>query len=411
MSGRCSFGKQFLRRTLLLALMLPTLFLAGCLKSQTLDESEYVLAIAFDPGETFTYRFSFAVQRINTEASEPRADGFFILSAEAETLFAAIETVSASLSHELSFARTTMMIFDASLLERDGCLADLLDSAMEQLLIRYNANVYVSVDGALEALEGLSGEDAQPGIDKLQSHFLDYASETGFLPRTNLMQLYETMSGRCVDAALPLIGTTEGLVRLGVADSVGGEAYAYLAGRMLTQTGLQTGVAGAALLRDDRMVGVLDGQNVQLLLLVAGGFENGGMQFSLPESTGGELYAAVRQDGAARVELILGETPRATVALKLYLHAMHPEMLPDGVTVEALERRIESELAGRLQSLFDTCRSLGSDVFGFGRYAVRQFQSVADWEAYDWADVYYNMEATFTVDVVLDANEYHALLK
>lgn len=88
--------------------------------------------------------------------------------------------MSASLSHELSFARTTMMIFDASLLERDGCLADLLDSAMEQLLIRYNANVYVSVDGALEALEGLSGEDAQPGIDKLQSHFLDYASETGF---------------------------------------------------------------------------------------------------------------------------------------------------------------------------------------------------------------------------------------
>ena len=380
MSGRCSFGKQFLQRTLLLALMLPTLFLAGCLKSQTLDESEYVLAIAFDPGETFTYRFSFAVQRINTEASEPRADGFFILSAEAETLFAAIETVSASLSHELSFARTTMMIFDATLLERDGCLAD-------------------------------SGEDAQPGIDKLQSHFLDYASETGFLPRTNLMQLYETMSGRCVDAALPLIGTTEGLVRLGVADSVGGEAYAYLAGRMLTQTGLQTGVAGAALLRDDRMVGVLDGQNVQLLLLVAGGFENGGMQFSLPESTGGELYAAVRQDGAARVELTLGETPHAAVSLNLYLHAMHPEMLPDGVTVEALERRIESELAGRLQSLFDTCRSLGSDVFGFGRYAVRQFQSVADWEAYDWADVYYNMEATFTVDVVLDANEYHALLK
>lgn len=180
MSGRCSFGKQFLRRTLLLALMLPALFLAGCLKSQTLDESEYVLAIAFDPGETFAYRFSFAVQRINTEASEPRADGFFILSAEAETLFAAIETVSASLSHELSFARTTMMIFDATLLERDGCLADLLDSAMEQLLIRYNANVYVSVDGALAALEGLSGEDAQPGIDKLQSHFLDYASETGF---------------------------------------------------------------------------------------------------------------------------------------------------------------------------------------------------------------------------------------
>lgn len=254
---------------LLLCACLAALPLGGCLRSQTLDESEYVLAIGFDAGDAFAYRFSFAVQRINAESSEPRAEGFTLLTAEADTLFAAIETVCASLPHELSFARTTMMVFDAALLEREGSLEDLLSAAMEQLLIRYNASVFVSLDGAKKALEGLTGDGAEPSLDKLQSHFLDYAAETGFLPRVNLMQLYETLEGRCMDAALPLMGSSEGLRRLGAGDSVGDEEYAYLGGRMLTDTALDTGVAGAALMRGGRMAGVLDGQSVQLLLLVA----------------------------------------------------------------------------------------------------------------------------------------------
>ena len=320
---------------LLLCACLAALPLGGCLRSQTLDESEYVLAIGFDAGDAFAYRFSFAVQRINAESSEPRAEGFTLLTAEADTLFAAIETVCASLPHELSFARTTMMVFDAALLEREGSLEDLLSAAMEQLLIRYNASVFVSLDGAKEALEGLTGDGAEPSLDKLQSHFLDYAAETGFLPRVNLMQLYETLEGRCMDAALPLMGSSEGLRRLGAGDSVGDEEYAYLGGRMLTDTALDTGVAGAALMRGGRMAGVLDGQSVQLLLLVAGGFENGGMTFPLPEGEG-VLYAAVRQTGAADIELTAGAVPHAEVRLSLRMSAMHPEELPQGLSAERI---------------------------------------------------------------------------
>lgn len=395
---------------LLLCACLAALPLGGCLRSQTLDESEYVLAIGFDAGDAFAYRFSFAVQRINAESSEPRAEGFTLLTAEADTLFAAIETVCASLPHELSFARTTMMVFDAALLEREGSLEDLLSAAMEQLLIRYNASVFVSLDGAKKALEGLTGDGAEPSLDKLQSHFLDYAAETGFLPRVNLMQLYETLEGRCMDAALPLMGSSEGLRRLGAGDSVGDEEYAYLGGRMLTDTALDTGVAGAALMRGGRMAGVLDGQSVQLLLLVAGGFENGGMTFPLPEG-GGVLYAAVRQAGAADIELTAGAVPRAEVRLSLRMSAMHPEELPQGLSAERMERRIEALLTERLERLFAACRALGTDVFGFGRIAVRQFQSVAAWEAYDWESAFCRMEAAFHVDVSLEANEYHALLK
>ena len=84
----------------------------GCLKTNTVDESGYVLAIGFDPGETFAYRVSFAVQKISTGSSEPSTDGFMLFSAEAENLFQAIETVSANAPYQLSFVRTAMLIFD-----------------------------------------------------------------------------------------------------------------------------------------------------------------------------------------------------------------------------------------------------------------------------------------------------------
>ena len=87
----------------------------GCLRSQSVDESGYVLAIGFDEGDLFDYRISFAVQKIGMESNEPKTEGFSLHTAEAETLYEAIETLTGSLPHQLSFARTTMIILDLAL--------------------------------------------------------------------------------------------------------------------------------------------------------------------------------------------------------------------------------------------------------------------------------------------------------
>ena len=146
---------------------------AGCLRSQSVDESGYVLAIGFDEGDLFDYRISFAVQKIGMESNEPKTEGFSLHTAEAETLYEAIETLTGSLPHQLSFARTTMIILDLALIQERGRLADLLNTAMERLLIRYNASVFVALDGANAVLEGLVNSDLKLSLDKLQSHFLD----------------------------------------------------------------------------------------------------------------------------------------------------------------------------------------------------------------------------------------------
>lgn len=381
----------------------------GCLRSQSVDESGYVLAIGFDEGDLFDYRISFAVQKIGMESNEPKTEGFSLHTAEAETLYEAIETLTGSLPHQLSFARTTMIILDLALVQERGRLEDLLNTAMERLLIRYNASVYVALDGANAVLEGLVNSDLKLSLDKLQSHFLDYAKRTGFLPLCNLKQLYETAVVQPGDSVIPLIGTSKGYLQIGVADSVGRRELAILGGHMPIETELQTGVGGAALLQEGQLAGVLDGQNTQLLLLATGQFQNGGMRFT-DDSTGREYYFRVTPAGPPDVKLTLNETPQAQVRLQLGMSMVHPYRL-EGETVETLESKAQDWLQTGLQRLFDTCQQLGTDAFGFEKQAVRQFTSVAAWERYDWRAAYQRLQASFTVSVSLDTDEKNAFLR
>lgn len=298
----------------------------GCLKTNTVDESGYVLAIGFDPGETFAYRVSFAVQKISTGSSEPSTDGFMLFSAEAENLFQAIETVSANAPYQLSFVRTAMLIFDQKLLEDAGRLSSIMNTAMERLRIRYNANVFVALDGAKKVLEGLNSQESPQSIDKLQEHFLAYARDTGMLPEVTFLMLYQGIRQPTSDAVIPLMGTNEDIRRLGTADSVGETDYAYLGGRTATQTQLQTGVAGLGLMEADRLVGILSGQNTQLLLMATGDFQTGDMQLPLPDGSG-MATAAVRMQRAPKTELVLGEPPAALVRIHLEADLLHPEIL------------------------------------------------------------------------------------
>ena len=51
--------------------------------------------------------------------------------------------------------------------------------------------------------------------------------------------------------------------------------------------------------------------------------------------------------------------------------------------------------------VFNICRELNSDAFGFGEYASTQFSDIVSWEGYDWKSKYPLMEAEFCVKLEL----------
>lgn len=241
-----------------------------------------------------------------------------------------------------------------------------MNTAMEQLRIRYNANTFVALDGAKKVLEGLNSQESTQSIDKLQEHFLAYARDTGLLPQVTFLMLHQGIRQPTSDVIVPLMGTNEDIWQLGTADSVGSTDYAYLGGRTATQTLLQTGAAGSALMQADRLVGILSGQNTQLLMMATGEFEMGDIQFSLPDGSG-IATIAVRMENAPKTELVLAEPPTACVKIRLEADLMHPEVL-ERIT----NQELQTHLSQLLEQLVAGCFS---DLPPAGERCVRLWQA------------------------------------
>lgn len=387
-----------MKKRFLALLIACCLLLTGCLEGQSLDRYGYVIAIAYDLGEQLDYKITFMLQKPAKGESEQSSGSFVLVTAECNNLFEAIQTLSSSLPFELNFARTSFMVFSHPLLYTRGDVLDTqLDLSFAKLRIRYNIQLFVSLTSAKDALNGLENE-FYSSVTKLQSNFVSYADETGWIPITNTSLLDEAISDKTFDAILPLMGVSEDALTRAVGDSVGGRSYAYIGGRMLTDTKMKTGLAGAAILSGGEMVGILDGRHVQLVRMANGEFQNGRVQMMTDD--GKPISVSLRQTKKPSRKLELGNPARGKV--EVYLRADIELPQSDlGYTNEELEGMIEDELSAAYPPLFAACRELNADVFGFGRLAKGKFSLAADWENFDWKSAYRTMEAAFSVEVDL----------
>ena len=392
--------KRIGKRALILLLALTlTLLSTGCLNAISLDRYGYVLAIGFDRGETLPYRITLMLQNTLSESEDSQTSGgFTLVDAECRNLFEAIETLSGSLPYALDLSRAVLVVIASPLARDAGGIENVLDFAMTRLHIRSNANLFIAVSSAHDALAGLSNE-LDPNLSRMQINFVTYSQMTGMIPVTNLTLLDETTHTGLYDAVLPLCGVTpEDRKEPARRDSIGLTDYAYVGGALLTNSGMKTGLAGAALLSGSRMVGFLDGQNTQLLLLATGEFEYGRMQLPLPDGT--PMSLQLHANKRPRVDFSLQGGARAHVTIPVVAYVELPEHVPN-LSDEALASWIGLTLSRRMEQLFAGCQALEADAFGFGKEAVKRFSDTQKWEAYDWKTAYRDMKASFHVVVEL----------
>lgn len=381
---------------LILALSIASIC-SGCLTADSPEHFGYVLAIGFDRGEKLPYSISFLVQKTKTDSESQNNSGFLLVKAECRTLLEAAETLSGSLPLEINFARAALIVVELSLLTSPGSITELLDVPVSRLRIRYNALVLASVSPAYDTLEGLSNE-LDPNIGRICVNMDAYSDRTGYIPLTNLSSLFEAMEGELFDAMLPLTGVVkENRTQLPSRDSVGTREYAYIGGDLNVESTMKTSLAGAALLQGDRMVGFLDGQNVQLAMMATGDFQQGRRR--IHDGKGQIMTVFLRANARPKIQFSLHPTPKASVTIPLFAYIESPKEpgLSEPLAIEAIEKALTSDMA----ALFDCCKALRCDTLGFGKQAVRCFHTASDWEAYRWKNAYVNLDAQFSFKITL----------
>jgi len=64
-----------------------------------------------------------------------------------------------------------------------------------------------------------------------------------------------------------------------------------------------------------------------------------------------------------------------------------------------LEQAVASEIKKDLDTLFNKCKAIGEDVFGFGGVAARQFATAEQWEQYNWFKHFKDAEVNTEVEL------------
>lgn len=371
----------------------------GCLNAESLEHYAYVLAIGFDKGELLPYRVTLLLQKTTSESDTQNSSGFVSTQAECRTLLECMETLSGGLPLRLDFARTNMLVISTDLLTQPNVVQNILDLPLTRLRIRYHLPLFAAIGKASDALDGLSNE-LDPDLSRTVLNIGNYSQKTGLVPSLFLSTIQEALKGQAFDVTLPLCGvTSDQVMRLQTRDSVGNREYAYIGGSLAIQSDMKTSLSGAALLKNGQMVGYLDGQNVQLLLMATGKFTEGRRQIPGP---GGKLLSVyLRAEKKPKTTFSLtGNAARANVTIPLLMFVELPQTGGIG-TDDTIIRFAEQSLTADTEALFACCRRLGCDAMGFGKQAVQSFHSGEAWEAFDWRAAYAGLEASFTYEIRL----------
>ncbi len=425
-----------LKKALIAVLSLLMLLSSGCISAKSIDEYGYATIIGVDAGRNKPLFVSMLLQRGNGAMEGAESELCAHVGVECDDLFEAVDLIESSLPFSLNLSRTAAIVFGEDI-ARSGGLEGLLASSLGMLNIRYYANL-ISVRGrAYDFLSGIQSE-LNPNVAKLQYSFVDYSRRTGFIPSITLSEFYENVIAENNDILLPLGVFDSGCSKESgaknedekksssknsassqsekeqsekgeddegrmldipqAADILG--ATEYLPGQMERQGGLESSMMGSALFHKHRLIGYLNGLHTQALLIAKGQFEKGRIQLPLPD----ERLISVRLIAKAqpKVNLELGEEPKAYFEITLYASIEHPELKE--YSNEEMEARIAVFLENRVAEVFTACQSLGSDVFGLGNVAVKLFKRTSAWEAFDWEAAFKNTRAEFKIDIYLDYN-------
>lgn len=363
------------------------LFVCGCMQSKNIDEYAYVLNVGVERGTTMPYLVTLLVS-VPGGTEETKVTNQ-VITAEARSFAEAYETLNASYPSRLSFSRASLLVIGEDL-ARDGEQAAFLDFAFGKPDLWPNLRVVIAAPPIREVFEGWLSE-ADPSLRKIKTAVGDLSNESGMTADVGYGAYLEATGDKRYDAMLAYAAVN----RYGLQpDLLGGEAYPYVGGSMLTESLLKTSTAGSAVFDGERMVGILDGRHTMEVLMVTGAFRRGEMEFTLPD--GQSLHTALYRVHAPKIHASAHE---AHVELFLEADFVSPEKIPmqSGELKAFLERQLETELGEVLRTL----QRVGSDAMGFGRYQAKRFRTAETWENYDWKADYGTLSVTFSVTVML----------
>lgn len=150
---------------------------------------------------------------------------------------------------------------------------------------------------------------------------------------------------------------------------------------------------GIAVFKDDRLVGSLNKEETLAHLLLTNELKSCNISIPDPENNSNEIDLYLTSNHISKINVsIVNGLPY--IKAKIYIDAKISSI--DNISQEMTEERlkqIEASANNYLESilssyLYKTSKEFHSDIAGFGKYVLKHFSTVQEFNEYDWLNKY-----------------------
>lgn len=381
--------------------------LSGCWDIAELEEEGYVAVIGVDEGRNKNVFITFQITNPKagggtaaggtSGGSSKRSD---TISIESKGILVARDLVSATITRRISLSHAKVIIVGEKFAKTDEFF-HLIEAALRDKEMRRAMTIMVSKEDASEFIRKNA-----PVLEERPQKFYEFMAkrwmDTGFVPPFSNLNRFMQRTEQGQSLFLITYGTTDDVI-----DKEPQDGLDFLPGQIKKQGGNPTEIIGAAVFKDGKMIGKLNGEEVRLVTLLRAKPEAKYMLSSFPDPIvkGDKVAGRIIKHKKTKIKVdISGPSPKIDVIVPISIEILgiksftdYPENLNKQ---ELLKKSIAEYLEDKsLKLVKKTQTEFGGDPFIWEIVARGKFLTYDDYKTYNWKKKYKEAKVSIKYDI------------
>ena len=376
--------------------------LTGCWDRGEVTEFAFPISIGLDKGKKGLIEVT--LEMANVREGSPMTMGKNTDSAEVITLTApdiliARELANVSVTKDIQYSHLKDIIISEEL-ARTKEFEHILEAFLRDRQVRRNLNIIVTREKAQDFIKS-NDPKLEPRTHKFYERMVKRWEQTGLMPEATLNRYLQSTEGNS-GLFLSIYATSN------VFEPRQKVNADYIAGEVEKEGGNPTQMIGSAIFYKGKMVGVLDGEETRIALILRPYSKVDTMLSSFRDPLDPSQQITVRMLKTQTPTVKLNKNDKElNITVPLTVQVLH---IPSGKNYvenkdyqNKLVNSIEKELEDSSKKLITkTQQAYHADPFLWSVIARQQFWTWSEYKAFDWSKFYTQANVNITYDVTID---------
>ena len=394
--------KKIIKKFFIICTLLIILFnLTGCYDAHGIEELAYVIAIGLDIAEN--NELELTLQFAKTGGSEEKSsegtsqsEGSVVSSVICSSINSGIALINSHISKKIKLSHCQEIIFSEELAKLG--VSKYLEILANNVEIRTDCAIVISKVKAKDYLKNV-----KPSLESLTARYyestLNTNDYTGYTVNIKLAEFYSAIKDDYSEAYAILGGINTNIYKNTAKINAN-----YTAGENPVSDSDVIETLGIAIFSGDKLIGELTGLDSICHLIITNKFDQCTLSIPNPYEKNNYIDLQVTSNKKTKCTVnIINNSPLINTDVYLIGYGLSLDSITyynSEKSLNDIKRYAEKYIQNRIENyLYTTSLKYNSDISGFGRYAVKKYLTVDEWQKSNWLQNY--NKCFFNVNVEL----------